>query len=60
MNMRNYLAGYVQGVSGKKMFLVRFQYGCEKYMTSNQLSILTLENISMTKEDKVPTIFVIP
>ena len=30
----------VQGVSGKKWFLVRFQYGYKNYLTSNQLTIM--------------------
>ena len=30
-----------QGVSGKRRSLVRFQYGCEKYMALNQLTIMT-------------------
>ena len=33
--IRKYLTGLVQGISDKKMFLVRFQGGCKKDMTSN-------------------------
>ena len=35
----------VQVVSGKKRFLVRFQDGCENYLTLNQLTVMTVENI---------------
>ena len=36
--LRKELTGVVQGVSGKRMFLVRFQNGCENNMSSNQLT----------------------
>ena len=39
---------------------MRFQYGCEKYPTLNQLTIATLEKIPMTNEYEVPTISGIP
>ena len=35
----------VQRVLGKKMFLVRFQDGCKKYISSDQLTILIVDNI---------------
>ena len=54
------LTGVVQGVSGKRRFLMRFQYGCEKDLTLNQLTIATLEKIPMTEEYEVPTISGIP
>ena len=50
----------VQGVSGKRRFLVRFQDGCEKDVTSNKLTILTVENIPMNKEAEVVKISVMP
>ena len=34
------LTGVVQGVSGERRLLVRFHYGFEKNMTSNQLTTL--------------------
>ena len=34
-------------VSGKKRFLVRFQDGCENYLTSNQLTAVVLEKRPM-------------
>ena len=37
------LAGVVQRVSGKKRLLERFQDGCEKGLTSNQLTVATVE-----------------
>ena len=39
----------VEELSGKMRFLVRFQDGCEKYMTPNQLSTMTVDRIPMTK-----------
>ena len=58
--MSEKLTGVVQGVSGKKRFLVRFQDGCENDMTSNQLTILIVENSPVEKELEVPTITEIP
>ena len=34
--MRKELTGVVQGVSGRRRLLVRFQNGCEKNLSSNQ------------------------
>ena len=50
----------VQGVSKKRRFLVRFQYGCKKDMTSNQLTVVILEKIPVEEKPKVPMIPVIP
>ena len=50
----------VQGVSGKKRFLVRFQYGYKKDMTSNQLTSVIVEKIPVEKELDVHTITDIP
>ena len=40
--LRKDLTGLVQVVYGYKMFLVIFQDRCEKYMTLNQLTIVTV------------------
>ena len=50
----------VQGVSGKKSFLMRFQYGFKKDITSNQLAVVILEKSPVEEESKVPMITVIP
>ena len=34
------------------------QVGCEKDITSNQLTIMKVDNIPMTNEDNMPTIFI--
>ena len=48
--------GVVEAVSCNREYLVRFQGGCEKHMTSNQLTNVTVYRISMTEEDEVPMI----
>ena len=58
--LRKALSGVLQGVSGKRRFLVRFQDGYEKDLTSNQLTLVTVDKIPVTEEAKVPTISVIP
>ena len=58
--VRKKLTGVVQGVSGKKRFLVRFQDGYKKDMTSNQLTVVILDNIPVEEEPTVPMITVIP
>ena len=50
----------VQLVSDKKEFLVRFQYGCEKYITFNQTTIVIVEKSPVNEESKMPTIYVTP
>ena len=35
----------VQGVSGSRRFLVRFQNGCENNLSSNQLTVVIVEKI---------------
>ena len=57
---RKELNGMVQGVSVNRRFLVRFQDVCEKDLNLNQLTIVTVENIPVTKEAEVPMIYVIP
>ena len=37
-----------------------FWYGCEKYLTLNRLTIVTLDKILMTEETEVTTISMIP
>ena len=46
--MRKELTGVVQGVSVKRRFLVRFQDGYEKDLTSNQLTSITVDSIPIT------------
>ena len=59
MCLRKGLTGVVQGVSRKRRFLARFQDGCDKDLTLNELTIMAVEKILVTEEDKVPTISVI-
>ena len=54
--MRKELTGVVQGVSGKKRILVRFQDGCETDMASNQLTIMIVENSPAEEKPEVPKI----
>ena len=42
-------------ISGKKMFLVRFQGGCKKNLLSNQLTIMIVEKIP---EENKPKVFI--
>ena len=56
IRMRKDLTGVVQGVLGKNRFLVRFQYGCKKNLSSNQLNIVIVENIPGEKEPEVSEI----
>ena len=51
--MRKYLTGLVQGISDKKMFLVRFQDGCKNNLSLNQLTIVIVEKIPEEKEPEV-------
>ena len=55
IRMRNELTGVVQGISGKKRFLVRFQDGCKNYLTSNQITIMIVEKSPVEKEPGMPT-----
>ena len=54
--MRKDFTGVVQGVSGKMRFLVRFQDGCKKKMSLNQLTIVVVENIPEEKEPDISEI----
>ena len=47
----------VKGVLGKKRLLVRFKYGRKKNLSSNQLTIVIVDNIP---EEKEPEVFAIP
>ena len=53
--LRKELTGVVQVISWKTMLLVRFQDVCENNLSSNQLTIVILENIPEEKEPKVFT-----
>ena len=59
MMMRD-LTGVVQGVLGKKRFLVRFQDGFENNLSSNQLNIVIVEKIPEDKEPEVSEVAEIP
>ena len=43
------LNGEVQGVSGNRSVLVRFQDVFEKYVSSNQLTVMTVEKIPVNE-----------
>ena len=58
--MREYFTSSLQVVSGNMRFLVRFQYGYEKYLTLNQLTAVAVDKIPVTEEDEVPMIYEIP
>ena len=50
----------VQVVSGRKIFSVRFQNGCENNLSSNQLTAVIVEKIQEEKEPEVSEIYEIP
>ena len=54
-SMRKELTDVVQGIPGKNNFLVIFQDGCEKYLTSNQLTTVIVEKSPVEKKPGVPT-----
>ena len=56
---RKKLNGVVQGVYVKRKLLLRFQYGCENYLTLHQQKFVTIERRLMTEEAKMLTIYVI-
>ena len=58
--MRKELTGVVQGVSGRRGFLVRFQNGGEKNLSSNQLTVVTSHKILVEEAPEVSTIPEIP
>ena len=45
--------------SGKRRFLVNFQYMCKKDMYLNQLNVVSVDSIPMKVESEVPTIYAI-
>ena len=53
---RKELTGVVQLLSRNNRFVVRFQDGCEKYLTLNQLTVVIVENNPVKEESKVPMI----
>ena len=57
--LRKELNGLVQGVSEKRMCLMRFKDGCDKDMNLNQLTVVAVEKIPMNKEPEVLKIYVI-
>ena len=58
--MRKELTGLVQGVSGRRRFLVRFHNGCKKNLSSNQLTVVTAHEILVDEAPEVSTIPEIP
>ena len=54
--IRKELTGVVQGVSGRRIFLVRFQNGCKKNLSLNKLTIGIVEKIPVEEEPEVSTI----
>ena len=60
IRMRKELTGVVQGVSGRRRFLVRFQNGCENNLSLNQITVVIVENILEEKEPGVSDMDGIP
>ena len=60
IRMRKEFTGVVQGVSGRRRFLVRFQNGCKKNLSSNQLTVVIADKILVEEEPEVSTIPEIP
>ena len=58
--IRKEFTGVVQGVSGRRRFLVRFQNGCKNNLSSNQLTVVIVEKIPEEKEPEVSEISEIP
>ena len=58
--MGNVFTGVLQGFLVKKRFLLRFQYGCEKNLSSNQITTVIVEKIPEEKEPEVSAIPEIP
>ena len=56
IRMRKELTGVVQAISGKSWFLVRFHDGCEKNLSSNQLTVVAAHEILVEKAPLVSTI----
>ena len=60
IRMRKELTGVVQYISGKSRFLVRFHDGCEKNLSSNQLTVVAAHEILLEEAPLVSTIPEIP
>ena len=60
IRMRKDLTGVAQGVSVRRRLLVRFQNGCENNHSSNQLTVVIVEQIPEEKEPEVFKIAEIP
>ena len=58
--VRKGLNGVVQGVLGRRRLLVRFHNGCEKNLSSNQLTVVIAHKILVEEEPEVSTIPEIP
>ena len=58
--MRKELTGVVQGVLGRRKFLVRYHNGRKKNLSSNQLTVVLVDNILVEEEPLVSTISEIP
>ena len=58
--MRKELTGVVKAISGKRKLLVRFHDGCEKNLSSYQLTVVTAHEILVEEAPLVSTIPVIP
>ena len=56
ISMRKELNCVVKGVSGGRRFLARFQNWCKKNLSSNQLTVVIVENILVEEEPEVSTI----
>ena len=58
--MRKEFTGVVQAISGKRKLLVRFHDGCEKNLSSYQLTVVTPHEILVEEAPLVSTIPEIP
>ena len=58
--IRKEFTGVVQGVSGRKRFLLMFQNGCKKNLSLKQLTIVIVEKIPVEEEPEVSTVPEIP
>ena len=58
--MRKELSSLLQVVSGNKRILLRFKDVCEKYLTLNKLSLVTVDKIPVDEEPGMPMISGIP
>ena len=58
--LRKELIRVVQEVSGNRRFLVRLQDGCEKDLTSNKLTIVTVYKSPVDEEPEVNMIAMVP